>query len=308
MSSLVPQIVKDALSGSTKAEKHVTMVGTRGSSKTTCLGLLSLACDIKSLQDKNFSAFIDEKTSGILQVPSDLCQGRFPAATPPGWLYEADMIMTWKTSFGKKTVVLPFCETAGEDMEKLIGPHTQSIYQREPNYREAKALTDYICNSSGYIIAVPVSRARMFNGKAIEEEPESLLPDPDVNIRRILAAIYRYKRLSKSPDIEGIAVLLTKYDMIDVHVKSRGMNLYDHDGAQRFLHTYFRQTSSLLKHYGLEKVKFFPMHVQVEKIQKKDGTIEFTNNILTDSSRNLPLFSEQSCFDLIEWIRETFAK
>lgn len=307
MSQLVPQILKDAFSGSTKHHKHVTVVGTRGSSKTTALGCLSLTCDLKSLNDNNFSAFIDEKTSGILQVPSDLCQGKFPDATPPGWLYEADMIMSWKTPFGKKTVVLPFCETAGEDMEKLIGPHTQSVYQRQPNYREAKQLTDYICQSNGFILAVPVSRARMFDGNAIEEEPDSLLKDPDVNIRRILAAIYRYKRMSKTKDIEGIAVLLTKYDMIDVHCKSRGMNLYDHDGATRFLHTYFRQTSSLLKHYGLEKVKFIPVHVQVQKNEKRDGTVEFTNQILTDPVRNLPLYSEQSYLELIDWIKDTFA-
>jgi len=272
MSQFVQNIL-DAVQGSMKYRKRVVVVGTRGSSKTTSLGCLSLTCDTKSLREPNFSAYIEEMTSGILRVPSDLTQGKFPVATPPGWLYEANMIMRWKTRFGTKEVVLPFCETAGEDMEKLIGPYTQSIYQRAPNYQEAKALTDYICNSNGYIITVPVSRALMFEGKAIEKEPESLLPDPDVNIRRILAAILRYKRESKSPDIEGIAVLLTKYDMVDAFCKSR-----------------------------------FPVYVQVQQEQNPDRSPRFTNKILTDPRRNLPLYSESSYLELIQWIRETFAK
>lgn len=312
MSQLIPgyRLIKDAIAGSAKYRKRVVVVGTRGSSKTTSLGCLSLTCDTKSLREPNFSAYIEEMTSGILRVPSDLCQGKFPVATPPGWLYEANLVMRWKTRFGTKEVVLPFCETAGEDMEKLIGPYTQSIYQRAPNYQEAKALTDYICNSNGYIITVPVSRALMFEGeqRSIEKEPDSLLPDPDVNIRRILAAILRYKRESKSPETEGIAVLLTQYDMIEAFCKSRGMNLYDHEGAERFLHTYFRMTASLLKHHGMEKVKFFPVYVQVKTARNPDNSVRFTNEIETDPSRNLPRYAESSYLQLIEWIRETFTK
>jgi hypothetical protein len=300
--------IRESLFGPKKIHKRIIFVGTRGSAKTTALGCLSLTCDLKSLSDKNFVAFIDEKTSGgIRQVPSDLCQGKFPPATIAGNIYEADMVMSWQGVFGKKTVILPFAETAGEDMEKLIGPYHKDLYRRQATFQEAKGLTDYICNSHGYVLVAPVSRALMFDGKGIEKEPDSLLPDPDVNLARILASIYRYKRESRSPKIEGIAVLLTKYDMIDVFVKARGMDFYHEDGMRRFLHTYFRQTSSLLKYYGLEKVRFFPVHVQVERIEKKDGSVQFTNNILTDPHRNLPLYSEQSYLNLIDWIKETFA-
>jgi len=307
MSNIIPQIVKDAFTGSTKAHKRVIFVGTRGSAKTTALGCLSLTCDLKSLSDKNFVAYIEEKSSGIRQVPSELCQGRFPEPTPPGMIYEADIVMTWGATWGKKTVILPFAETAGEDMEKLIGPYHQSIYHQQPNFRRADQLVKYICDSNGYVLVVPVSRALMFDGKGIEAEPTSLVVDPDVNLARILQTIYRYKRESRSPQIEGIAVLLTKYDMIDVFAKARGMNFYDAEGMRLFLHTYFRQTSSLLKAYGLEKVQFFPVHVQVERVEKPDGSVKFTNNILTDRQRNLPVYSEQSYLQLIQWIRETFA-
>lgn len=306
--NLYMDYIKEKLpSRSSKQHKRVIFVGTRASGKTTHLGCLALACDLKSLRDKNFSAYIDERTSGIRQVPSMLCQGRFPEPTPPGMWYEADIVMTWKTTFGEKTVVLPFAETAGEDMEKLIGPYHQSIYHQQPNYRQSQQLVDYICNANGYVLVMPVPRARMWKDKGVEEEPTSLVNDPDVNLARILQTIYRYKRESRSPKIEGIAVLMTKYDMIDVHVKARGMDFYNPEGMRLFLHTYFRQTSGLLKAYGLDKVKFFPVHVQVKRVEKKDGSVEFTNEILTDPSRNLPEFSEQSYYDVIDWIHGTFA-
>lgn len=312
MSQYIPgaELVKDYISTSrsTKTHKRVIFVGTRGSSKTTSLGCLALTCDLKSLADKNFTAYIDERSSGIRQVPSQLCQGRFPEPTPPGMIYEADIIMSWKTFLGKKTVILPFAETAGEDMEKLIGPYHQSIYHQQPNFQRAQNLVKYICDSNGYVLVMPVPRARMWKDKGLEEEPTSLVNDPDVNLARILQSIYRYKRKSRSSKIEGIAVLLTKYDMVNVHAKARGMDFYTPDGLRLFLHTFFRQTSGLLKAYGLEKVRFFPVHVQVETVDKGDGNVEFTNNIMTNPERNLPIYSEQSYLDLIDWIRETFAK
>jgi len=296
-------------------EKRLVFVGTRTSSKTTALGCLDLTCDILSAQDPNFTHFIDEKTSGICQVPSDLCRGFFPEPTPPGLIYEADEIMRWKTPLGEKTVCLPFCETAGEDIENLMGPYTKNVYQQNQNYMQADNLNKYICDSNGYVLVMPVSRAQIPGTIPMDEETDEIQHDPDVNIRRILAAIYRYKKESRSPPIEGIAVLLAKYDMIDSVCKSRGMDLYNPEGARLFLETYFRQTSSLLKYYGLSKVKFFPVHVQVEKVRLPDGKIGFakwpgTNKykILTDPVRNLPLYSEASFKSLVAWIKDTFAK
>lgn len=326
MSIPVPQILKDAWSGTTKHHKRVTIIGVRQSAKTTALGCLDLTCNIKSLRDKNFVAYIDEKTSGILRVSSDLCQGYFPPATESGSLYEADLIMKWKTRFGEKTVVLPFCETAGEDMEKLIGPFAQKVYLKNPSWVQDSNLYKQIGDSNGYVVVIPVNRALMFQGKGYEPEPSNLAPDPDVNLRRILAAIFRYKRhIRSSAKIEGIAVLLTKYDWIDAFAKNTGMDLNDPVGARQFMHTYFRQTSTALKYYGMERVRFFPVFVQVKREKLPDGSTRFVTH--EDKSRgyrieladehpnmfpnqpllNLPVYSQEAYENLIDWIKETFA-
>jgi len=311
------QVLKDIFSTQIPRPKRVVIVGTRGSAKTTFLGSLALACDLLSQREKGFKHFIDERTSGICQVPSDLCAGFFPEPTPPGLIYEADMYLTWQSLFGEKTICLPFCETSGEDIENLIGPYKQSQYHQAIDYQDAQNLTRYICDSNGYILVAPVNRPHVpgVPKEFLDEEPTSLRWDPDVNLRRILGAIYHYKKQTRSPPIEGIAVLLTKYDTIDTYLKSQGMDLYDPIGARIFLQTYFRQTTGLLKYYGLEKVKFFPFHVQVEKIKHPDGTISFNKwsegrgyKITLDEKRNIPKFAEQSCYDVINWIKETFIK
>lgn len=295
--------------------KRVILVGTRASSKTTALGMLALECDIMSTLDPNFTHFIDEKTSGIRQVPSDLCAGHFPQATPPGNIYEADLYLTWRNALSEKSVCIPFCETAGEDMHSLIGPYSQNVYQQNVDYQAAENLNKYICDANGYILVLPVSRAHIAGVEQLDNEPSDLLSDPDVNLARILQAIYRYKKKSKSPNIEGIAVLLTKYDVIEAHIKGRGMDLYTDTGAQAFMQTYFRQTSGLLKYYGINKVKFFPFHVSVERVKNvSTGKLEMAKwpdgnyKIAIDYERNLPVFSERSAFNVINWIKQVFAR
>src|SRR5271157_483005 len=255
MASILREVSKTVFGSGTAPPKRVIFVGTRGSSKTTTLGLIALTCDILSTQEPGFTHFIDERTSGICQVPSDLCQGMFPEPTPPSLIYEADLFLSWKTTLTEKTLMLPFCETAGEDIQNLIGPYQKSVYKQSVDYQQADNLNRYICDSNGYVLVVPVSRAHIEGVPQMDEEPQALLQDPDVNLHRILSAIYRYKMKSRSPKIEGIAVVLTKYDMVDAYLKNKGMDLYNPQGAKAFLDTYFRQTMGSLKHYGIEKVK-----------------------------------------------------
>jgi len=296
--------------------KRVVVMGTRGSSKTTSLGCLALAADIKSANEKHFKHLIDEKTSGIRQVPSDLCAGYFPEPTPPGLIYEADVYLTREGVFGDKTICLPFCETAGEDAERIIGPYMQSQYQQSMNWQDASNLVKYICDSNGYILVAPVNRPNIPDvpRELLESEPETLRWDPDVNLARILSSIFRHKMQTRSPQIEGIAVLLTKYDTIMDYLKKKGMSLYDPVGATLILQTYFRQTSGVLKHYGMEKVRFFPVHVEVEKVMRPDGSVYYAQwpgnrgyKIAVDYQRNLPKFSELSYLAVIDWIMDTFS-
>ncbi len=294
------------------------MIGVRGAAKTTALGCIQLVCEIESARNKNFTWEIDERTSGgIAQISTDLCRGVFPRQTPSGRIYQADLYWTWKSGWGNKTVHMSVAETAGEDIENLIGPHRGNLYETHKTYRDAENLNRMIAASQGFLVTIAVPRSMMpISQKLPDAEPTSLHPDPDLNAFRILNAILQYKKSRRSQKCEGIGILLTKYDMNDVWLKERGMNLYDPEGAKLFLSTWFRKTMGILKNYGLEKVRFFPVHVDVEKERLSDGSIRFLKwteasgkigyKIRVNYERNLPFFSEQSYRNLMDWVKETF--
>ena len=202
-------------------------------------------------------------------------------------------------------------------MENLIGPYASDQYHqtRIEDLQNIQNLNRYICDSNGFVLVAPVNRSNIpgIPQEFLEAEPETLRWDPDLNLRRILAAIIKHKEKTNSPPIEGLAVLLTKYDTINDYLKQNKMDLYSESGARLFVETYFRQTTSVLKYYGMEKVRFFPVHVQVEKIRGSDGIVRLAKDeyghfrIVLNRERNLPEFSEQTYLNLIDWIMKVFA-
>ena len=303
--------------GTVNDTKSVVTIGIRGSGKTAVLGCIELCADLKSQRVPNFSHMLRERSSGMRQVPCDLARGRFPAATPPGIIYEADEIMRWKYPFGERKVVMSFCETAGEDIQNIAGRFTDSVYEQNTDWQNAETLNRYICNANGYLMMLPVSLTDIPGMPKIESPPEGLHADPDLSAARILSQIYGFKQDSGSPPIDGIGVIFTKYDLVEPYCKANGMNLYTHEGAQKFMETFFRQTSAVLKYYNednsLDKVKFFPFHIQVKRKDLGNGESELMRGpngyeIARDPRRNLPVFSEQSGYDIIDWIGDTFAR
>lgn len=321
MSKLLKTVTNPLLRVST-SQKRVIFVGAKRSAKTTSFGLWALSHDLRSLDetDNSFSYYIEEKTSGICQVPADLCQGVFPEETPSGLVYEAIMHIRERKGLREKNIIIPVCETAGEDMENLIGPYSQSVYKQNPDWASADVLNKYICNSNGYIVTLPVSEVNIplvpAEFRDTRDEPQDNVGhfvDPDLVAKRILSAIFAYKEKNKqSPPIEGIAILLTKADKVLHFIKGHGMDLNTPEGQRRFLTTYFRQTCSVLKYYGLDKVRFFPVFVEVLKIKGPDGkTVIYKdeNNkkkILRDEENNLPIFSKTAFNELTTWVLQTF--
>lgn len=315
MPNLIPQILKDAVFGpegfDKKYEKNIAILGSRGASKTTILGLLGLTCEIESIDNKKFTYDIHEYTVGIRQIMSELCQGIFPPATPSGKIYEADILMSWANGWsGKKSVKMPLIETAGEDVEYLIGPYRQDMYHQMPNYQQAENLNKMIAQSNALILTVAVSRVPHIYPQVVDCEPKTLLADPDVNLVRILDGVHTYRERARSKPLEGIAVLLTKYDMVRHWLESQGMNLFTPEGQHLFLNTYLRQTMGKLKKYGYGKVKFFPIYVEVAKEVLPDGKLRFLRRadngfvINTNPKYNLPVYTRASFHELIHWIKE----
>jgi len=312
MTQFIPQFIKDAFVGGPKqSTRRVTTVGTWASGKTTALACLGLACETLSASNPHFKYWPDEKQSGIRLFWSNLRRGRFPPATPPGNYYESGFMLQWDGGFsGDKTVMLPFCETSGEDCQKLIGTYALDPYHATPVSMQAtKQLFEYILRSDGFILIAPISRALMFGDKGVEAEPDDLPVDPDLNLARILDAIYKYREQTHSKPIKGMAILLSKYDKIIDVAKARGMDLRTIDGRKRFMDMYFPQTSANLKKFGIA-VQYFPVFVQVET---NDAGKPLTwdddsgQKILVDQRRRLPVYSEETYLNLIEWIKETFA-
>lgn len=311
MSRLIPEFIRKGLQGSTESERRVTFIGTWASGKTSVLGCMGLTCELLSDQNPKFTYWVDEKTSGIRQFWSDLRRGRFPPSTPPGTYYESSLTLEFKEGFGSSTkVTLPICEVAGEDIQKLIGTYALDPYRpATANIQSTRALFEYILRSEGYILVAPCPRALMWGDYRKEKEPDDLPPDPDLNIARILDAIYRYKQQSRSKPIKGMAILLTKYDRIKTDAESRGMNLYTSDGVNAFMSTYFPQTTNNLKSFGFE-VEYFPVYLQVETDDKgnplkwDDGT---GDKIMVNYERRLPVYPDLVYIRLINWIKTTFA-
>jgi len=140
--SFLKEMAKDLIYGvddpTKQYEKNITWLGTRGTSKTTGLGCIDLVCEIESAKNPNFTYRIDERSSGgISQISTDLCRGVFPRQTPTGRIYQASIYLTWKNMWGNKTVHIPVAETAGEDIENLMGPYRGGketpLYEKVPS-------------------------------------------------------------------------------------------------------------------------------------------------------------------------------
>lgn len=302
------------MKGTTQSEKRVSVIGTMGSGKTTALGLMCLTCETLSAYQPNFKSRIKEHTSGIRQAPSDLRRGHFPPKTLPGAAYEADLVLKQEGRFGTRIVRLPFCETAGEDIQKWISRFSGGMYSQRHDYRVLSELYKYVLSSNGFILVCPTSRALMYtDSTGMEKEPDDLPVDPDVNLVRILEAMYDYKDQTKMTPIEGMAVLLTKYDMVREDTQHLGMDLSTVAGMQQFMNSFFPQTSQALKYYGMDKVRFFPSFVQVQRDQNDPRRFvkwpDGSDKILMNMHRpRMPQYSEQSYMDLINWLIETFAE
>lgn len=323
--SVVSELMSDARNQGvdySSYAKNITFIGTRGSSKTTSLGCIDLVCEIESARNPKFIYRIDERTSGgISQISADLCRGIFPRSTVSGNIYQADIYLSWKNGVfgGDKNVVIPVAETAGEDIENLMGIYRgDKLYKVTPMPVEADNLIRKIAASQGLILTIAVPRAGERFPQKLDAEPDSIHATPDLNAMRILNAILQYKQSTRgAKPVEGIAVLLTKYDMVAQWLERMDMDLYDPVEAQKYLTTYFRKTIALLKNFGLDKVEFFPVHVMVEKTINKDGTVIFHkwngeegkhgDKIMINWERNLPEFSENQYARLLEWIHTRIA-
>ncbi len=314
MSQYVLEPLKRIVQSKPQFEKRCTVFGMAGSGKTTALGLLKLtAADLTqptNPKGKNFYSMVEEKSSGIRQCVADLCAGKFPPPTPLGNVFEAHFLLKWKEPFGEQSLRLPWCETAGEEMEKLITRFSEGQYDiTERDFQHAGAIHEYVLRSNGVIVVLPTPRAAIKDGKGIEPET-SQCEYADVNLSRLLQCICTYKRDVGGPPIQGLGVILSKYDSMATFLCEQGMNLTDPVGVQNFMSIYFRQTNEAIKWFtgaGLKNVRFFPSWVTLAR-DKDNNLIQNDRGyqIKTIPGRNIPEYSYGSYEAMIDWLKQTF--
>jgi hypothetical protein len=291
--------------------KYLTsMIGTPGAGKTNLAAMIFYTARTLQQQLPDFHCSIDDTNSTIKLDVCNIESGRFPPKTKAynTYAYQCALNMWWgkNSLWGQKSATFNVCDLAGED--EIV--HSQYSYKRpDPTaYSQAAKLVEYIYRSEIFILAAPASRAPVFDGdESVEKEDSDLAFNPDVNLSDIFDKIVKKRKENRQP-IKGVALCLTKCDMIDKYVEAKhGWNLYNSEAdRQAFINKYFPWTGASIK--GLKdtwsntQIAIFPMFIETVKngdgSQKKwpDGSPRI------DVVDRVPKYNAQGNVDLINFI------
>jgi len=309
VSNLFKSDTEPMLSSTYKYKTRFSMIGTVGSGKSAVVAGIVLTSMTKSADNKGFRCRVLENETNIIEDVSNLRQGRFPQKTPAHQAYvpEAGLLAYYPGMFGlsDKKVQIPICDLAGEDIQYSIRSHRRRNPLDPASFQINMRLIEHLKKSDGYILVVPASRALLFqNNMQIEEGSPELSKDPDVNLHRILSEMITYKERVRGKRIKGIAVIITKWDLIMPFAEDIGMDVYTPEGLEFFMKRCFPGTSMELKAYGLNKVRFFPSYFQA--MRRKDlSVIKWPDNSdrIDMHDLRMPKYSEDSYMQLFEWLK-----
>jgi hypothetical protein len=290
------------------------MLGTVAAGKSTVAGCMLVTAHTKSNDDPTFYCQTVELKSGIRISASNLRRGIFPPKTKPtgNTTYESGIKIRRTSMWGDKFVHIPIVDVAGEDLQYLLGDFDMNNIPNTVNYKRLSALLTYIKESQGFIIVLPAPRVFTSSGQ-MENEPDDLAEDPDVNLSRLLEKIVQYKEQHRGNPIKGIAVVITKYDLFQDYAIKHNMNLYSPGGIDQFMRIHFPDTNMQLK-YLKEKglVRFFPSHVGLE--YNENGVVERWNapgkhydkkpKVKRVADRNIPEYSERAYMALFDYLEQ----
>jgi hypothetical protein len=282
-----------------------SLIGTVASGKSTIAALLVFAARTLSQQLPRFFCDVDEASSNILIDVSNLQRGRFPPKTKAYSTYatEAGLLMWWDQMFSNRSMNIPLCDLAGEDLQ--AGMKGSMTAPSSAAYSQATQLKEYVRDSDGFILVAPASKALLFKNDAqVEKEQADIAFDPDVNLARIFGDIINYRRKQNKP-IKGCAICISKWDMIAPYAGEMGMDILTESGLTEFMNICFPSTSMKIKALQNPNVRFFPMFIETEK--NGDGSTKVWEDgtgsprILV-KDRRIPSFSALSCVNLINFL------
>lgn len=292
-----------------KYKTRFSMLGTVGAGKTAVCGGIVLTAQTLSGMMPEFKCRILEGSSGIRVAASNLRRGRFPPKTPVNLPApaEAGLLLYWGGLLREKKVQIPICDISGEQVQQTIQKHGEHMYPSSEAYSELTTLMRYVYEADGFIIALPASRALIFDeDKKLEAEPGGIANDPDVNLPRCLDSVFEYKERSGGKKIKGIAVVITKWDLMQPYAQEKDMDIQTPRGLQNFMDVAFPDTMMSLKAYGLENVRFFPSYFKVMR-DKKGNVVKWEDQSdrieLHPRILRMPQYPEQSYKDLFEFLK-----
>jgi hypothetical protein len=292
------------------SKTRFSMIGTVGAGKTTINALMLVTAHTKSNDDPGFYCRVREFKSGLRESAANIRQGKFPPKTIPTGVsnYESGLQLTRDRGWplGEKHLHLPIVDVAGEDIQIMLSEYDQSPRLNTLNYNAAKTLIQYIKSSEGFIIALPAPRAHLGDTQ-LEPEPEDTVNDPDVNISRLLEQILNYKERTRGSKIRGIAVVITKYDLMMARAVDLGMDLYTEGGIENFMEVCFPDTNMQLKFLRNKSlVRFFPSYIDTKK-DEHGHTLKWPNGspiIEVNKATRRPSYSESSYMALFNYLEQ----
>ena len=306
---------------------RLALVGSRASGKSTCIGLLNLtAMDLtndpytsaaqRGLLDHSpgmrlVRSSIDEMSSSVRSIMSDLQGMRFPPPTPPDQAFQSKLTLDfeWKRLMGSKrrTVELTITDSAGETLSQLMDNADSGNYSLRLDMRQIDEINKFILSSSAFVILVDMEAVM---GKG--EDTEISDATTDAKLARFVDYLDRWKANDPtSPPIKSVALLGTKYDTVRGNILDQpgigNRDMYGHLGdphsAAIFLFNHLPQTEQNLR-------KLFHTNEIMDHLQVFHSSVDLAptesdyeeKRIQQVENMKRPSYSKDQYQNLIRWM------
>ena len=311
---------------------RLSLIGTRASGKSTCIGLLNLTA-MDMVRDRQragrtdslrlTNARINELNSTIRDVVGNLNHGVFPEPTPSNQTFTSSLVLEFEPSgvlgrvLGNQAVAqfkqfkrfmpapriaeLTITDVAGETVGDLMTNFERGEYDL-PDSHVIEEVSRYILRSNAFVLIVDTEDLYR---SATNRGPEGSHSYQDVALARFVDSLETYKRNNRGlPPIQSVALIGTKYDAVrnEMGISHLG-NLESREGMARFMDNFLPQTWMSL-HNIVDGNRLNVFFSEVEMARSVDGEAP---RIRTEEGRLRPVYSVDEYKRLIDWIGDLAA-
>lgn len=276
---------------------YTSLIGIRGAGKSTCAGLMLLsALDMAEQPEKKLRVLVDERNLAIRTITDEMMEGFFPEPSVEEENFEATITLRYqrKMPWSGTVVRIALNDVAGETLRELMETFQEGRFQI-PDMRDLRHINQYILNATVFIMLADM--AELVSPK----DRETRVPQ-DAQLSRFIDALVKYKNNQKgSPQLKGVALILTKYDAVE-HLLSLHdqISLQDPEGRKAFLVKYMPQTwRNMRDAVGESRTDVFYSFVQPEERDEDDS---FRSRLLVDPVYRRPEYSAEQYNLLLEWV------